>query len=665
MSKVRHLAVFWVLLLAFMGLSQAVSAQDGQISVLKIAGKAEILERGRSSTAREGQRLYPGQSVRLIGGGEVSLSSQDGRIKIKVQDNTTVTYDGEVGINIQPWSKSGPGYRKTTVKEDPMAPQFSVPVGKLEVEVQPGQELRMVMPLIMAAVRGTFFTVNVQTDGTSVLSTLEGAVATYGRHGDMRLTMAGQSAEVTARAYADYLSAKGVSVPPGGTWQDVPASIQESVDNETLGNIFVEGGGDLLAAVLANPEASPAAGINALAIEASSEADGALFVDSSLGSSLGVGSGGSGQGGQDTQGGQSSTQSSESPGGGFGAGAGSGSMESTLLAQGLPELVPDINDLITFDRRHGHVSGSFVLPGAVTVYENKLFFGLDFGTGAISDAGFLIEYQRPHPSYTTVLTSLSAYGGSGQLNANILQFSLGSFVSSNFREDLNASSAGYGSLGSGTSMTGSLGAMDFNQPVNGALNLAYRTDSSSPAIADMPSYLSFAGTLKEMPVLDVTGSFNLDPSLTVMQNSFSFQLDPSDGSIFYGRASLRYSEPSLSTFAVNLAEGSGVMSGHNFGLDFNKGTFYIGGSPLVPVVFTIDSPGVGINTITVNGAGASLTIDTFRGRLEGTFDKPLAEVEAGSLVTGGRLEVTNPDFTLVSYPTYAPVHLSVGGGQAN
>jgi hypothetical protein len=471
--------------------------------------------------------------------------------------------------------------------------------------------------------------------------------------------MAGQSAEVTAGAYADYLSARGVSVPPGGTWQDVPASAQESVDNETLGTIFVEGGGDLLAAVLANPEASPTAGISALAVEASREESGALFVDSSSGGNPGVDSGGSGQSGQ------SGGQSSESPGGGFGPGAESGSMESTLLTQGLPELVPDINDLITFDRRHGHVSGSFVLPGATTVYENKFFFGLDFGTGALSEAGFAIEYQRPHPSYTTAWTRLSAYGGNGQLNANTLQFSLGSFISSDFREDLNASSAAYGTLGSGTSMAGSLGAMDFNQPVNGALNLAYRIDSSSPAIADMPSYLSFAGTLKEKPVLDVTGSFNLDPSLTVMQNNFSFQLDPSDGSIFFGRASLHYSEPSLSTFAVNLAEGSGVMSGHNFGLDFNKGTFYIGGSPLVPVVFTVDVPGVGINTITVNGAGASITIDTFRGRLEGTFDKPLAEAEAGSLVTGGRLEVTNINFTLVSYPAYAPVHLSVGGGQAN
>ncbi|MDR1085530.1 MAG: hypothetical protein LBP22_11925, partial [Deltaproteobacteria bacterium] len=111
MSKVRYSAVFLVLLLALTGLSQAVLAKDSQVSVLKIAGKAEIIERGRSSAAREGQRLYPGQSVRLIGGGEVSLSSQDGRIKIKVQDNTTVTYDGEVGENTQPWSKSGPGYQ--------------------------------------------------------------------------------------------------------------------------------------------------------------------------------------------------------------------------------------------------------------------------------------------------------------------------------------------------------------------------------------------------------------------------------------------------------------------------------------------------------------------------------------------------------------------------
>jgi hypothetical protein len=476
--------------------------------------------------------------------------------------------------------------------------------------------------------------------------------------------MAGQSAEVTAGAYADYLSARGVSVPPGGTWQDVPASAQENVDNETLGNIFVEGGGDLLAAVLANPEASPTAGINALAVEASSEAGGALLADSTLGSNPGVGSGGSGQGSQSSQGGQggqTGAQSSESPGGGFGPGAGSGTMDSTLIAEGLPELTPSIVNPIPQDSRYGHVSGSFVLPGATTVYENKFFFGLDFGTGAIRDAGFVVEYQRPHFSYTTAWTYLSAYGGNGHLNANTLQFSFGSFATSNFQEDVSAYSAAYGALGSGTSMTGSLGAMDFSQPVNGTLNLAYLTDPSAPAIADMPSYLSFAGALKEKPVLDVSGSFNLDPSLTVMQNYFRFQLDANDGSIFYGRASLHYSDPSLQTFTLSLAEGSGSMSGSNFGLDFSKGNIFFGAAPGLNITLTVDDPVLGPISVTAS----SILLDPINGRLEGAFDKPLGEVTSGSLVTGGRLDVSFPQINVIGYPAHSPVHLSVNGGQAN
>ncbi|MDR1606877.1 MAG: FecR family protein, partial [Deltaproteobacteria bacterium] len=201
------LKIFWLLGLIFFAcfvgttLAQAQNQADSPI-IIKVAGKAEILAQGRRLKAREGQILAPGQSIQLIGGGEVRLSTSNGKIKVKVFDDTIVKFDGQVEANSQPWSPPTSQYEKTsTTPSSHKAPQFVVPVGKLEVQVEPGQELRVVCPLIMAAVRGTLFTVNVSGDGTSRVETLDGRVATYGRNGEIHLTSSGQSSQVTARAY--------------------------------------------------------------------------------------------------------------------------------------------------------------------------------------------------------------------------------------------------------------------------------------------------------------------------------------------------------------------------------------------------------------------------------------------------------------------------------
>jgi hypothetical protein len=66
-------------LLAFFTSSLVLTAQDGLV-INRIAGKAEILEQGRRSPARTGQRLLAGQSVQIVGGGEVQMSTSGGRI---------------------------------------------------------------------------------------------------------------------------------------------------------------------------------------------------------------------------------------------------------------------------------------------------------------------------------------------------------------------------------------------------------------------------------------------------------------------------------------------------------------------------------------------------------------------------------------------------------
>jgi hypothetical protein len=382
--KKRFTAAAAVLLIGLFWSIPIALAQDG-ISILRIAGKAEILDQGRRTEAKEGQFLAPGQSVRLIGGGEVSLSAANGRIQVRVRDSTAVRYDGEVGSNSQPWI-SDTRYQRASEGEGKRVPQLSVPVGRLEVEVQPGQEMRVVCPLIMAAVRGTRFTVDVSLDGTSRVDTFEGAVATYGRNGEISLTMPGHSAEVTARQYASFLAGRGV-ISPGGNWKNVPPRTQERVDNDSLGTIFREGGGSLLVAVLANPNASPTSGVNALAVESSSIETGSLFVEGSLVS--GGAAGGSGL---------------ASPADSSGV-----LPDSSLLDQGLPNIQ---NPYVPHSGQTAYYHGFFTLPTSTNTIFNKLVFDLDLGDGRITHAGFDIEYESTYGPFTlarTIVNDINNY----------------------------------------------------------------------------------------------------------------------------------------------------------------------------------------------------------------------------------------------------------------
>jgi hypothetical protein len=400
----KYIVILAAVLAAVLLSGQTASAQTDGVAVISIAGKAEILEQGRRTAAREGQRLLPGQSVRLVGGGEVRLSTTDGRIQVRVLDNTTLKYDGPTGANSLPWTPTS-RYQRATSAEEKRVPQMSVPVGRLEVEVQPGQELRLVMPLIMAAVRGTRFTVSVDLDGTSRVNTFDGVVATYGRNGEFRLTLAGQTAEVTARAYTNFLATQGVSAP-GGNWKNVPPGTQERVDNSVIGPVFGEGGGDLLVAVLANPNASPTSGVNALAVETATAGTGSLFAESAEGSNLG--------------GGASSGLASQSGSGGV-------LPDSTLLDQGLPDIKYSYPSSSMHSGPIAHFIRDFALSASPSdIYFNDLAFDLDLGNGRISNAGFYVNYLGP-PNASYIMGAEYAIvgrSGSGYLDVNTLHFDI-------------------------------------------------------------------------------------------------------------------------------------------------------------------------------------------------------------------------------------------------
>ncbi|MDR2142371.1 MAG: FecR family protein [Deltaproteobacteria bacterium] len=597
------------LLLAFLLSSALAWAQDGPV-VLQVAGKAQILEAGRRFEVKEGLRLSPGQSIRLIGGGEVRLSAAGGKIAIKVLGDSTVKYDGQKDANERPWADPVPGYQRTSTTDGKKVPQFSVPIGRLEVEVQPGQELRMVCPLIMAAVRGTRFTVTVEQDGTSRVETFEGQVAAYGRNGEIRLTMAGQRAEVSARDYTAHLAANGVVTPRGG-WRHVPARSQERVDDQTLGVIFGPDGGDLLTAVLANPNASPTTGINALAIESSSIEPGSLFVEDF--------------GNSDSGGGELRIQPM----------AAAIEPESTLLDQGLPDLQPPQSP--SADNRYGWVIGFFNLPGATVVDSNKLIFELDFATGNIINAGFDVSYLHPHSVYGTAKTELGASDGSGKLNLRNLHFSISNFASyhNSYYENSLIGTASEGTLAASTVMSGSFASpLNFDASLNGQVAPVYVPNLGSPApTSDMPLALNFVGSLNEKAFYDVQGHFFL-PASSVNENWYYFSLDINDGRIFDADAGINFLDSASNSVQIDLEGGYGQMTSSNFNVHFPRGEASgSGGSPF---------------------SSSSVTAN-----MNGAMNHDRDHTGIGTQVTSGNIAISYGS----PAPTYMPTTLNIEDGE--
>jgi hypothetical protein len=545
------LTVFWfsVFSLGIIPLDNEALAQEAAPTILQVAGKAQIIERGRRMPARTGQRLLAGQTIELVGGGEVRVTTVDGRIKIRVTSDSTVRYDGQVEANSQPWAL-GPTTRQAAAGE--AAPQFFASKGKLEIEVAPGQRLRLLCPLILAAVRGTVFTVTVEADGTSRVDTMEGQVATYGRQGEMALTRPGQSAEVTARQYSTFLANNGVSVP-GGDWRRVSENERQRVDNQILAPIFSPNS-DPLIAVLSNSNAAPNQGVQALALENSAVEPGSIFASEFDSSETGT---------PETR--ITPASSDIDP-------------QSTLLDEGLPDIIPQN---VPTENRSGHVIGSFNLPGAIDVDYNKYNFDLDFATGRITKAGFEIKYTRNITPFGLVSTGLGIHAsGSGYMNLNTLSFSISNFAMSYnyYFEADNVMGSSDGSLGSATTFTGSfLAPLNFGVSVSGQLTPEY-VQSNFINQTTMPVYYdTLTGALREKPLYDIIGEYSAVSNLnTLMIHSlhYSFVLDANDGRIFDGETYIFFVDYSFNDIDINLVGGSGQLTSTNFVVNFPRGDAY-------------------------------------------------------------------------------------------
>ncbi|MDR1871393.1 MAG: FecR family protein [Deltaproteobacteria bacterium] len=562
----RYFSLLLIALLASLALTSPARAQNEAPQITSIAGKAQILSRGRRTPAKEGQKLAPGDTIELIGGGEVQLSVSDGQINVKVLGGSKVKYDGAVSRNALPWSPLG--QLKTAADGPGETPQLSIPVGQVEVSVQPGQNLRLVAPLILAAVRGTDFSVAVELDGTSRINTRQGQVETYGRNGELKLTGPGQSAILTSREYTAYLAASGVNIPAGGSWKNVPATTQERVDRETLGEVFSAEGGGFLAAVLANPNLSPSAGVNAIIMETTetSEAGPSPLQTAHL-----------------AQTGQAAVQAETAvyvPDNSI--------VDLAVNDVTQPAMPPGLNG------PKAHVIGWFTFPTTLfpsqQVVSNSMGFTIDLETLRIFNAFFDIDI-RYTVGVNTKESSLSAFRGTGSIDPNTFNYTISGFPSTamtyynEFQEETFGGGTVSGYFGPATVMTGFLsssGTVDYGDSTMGSLNLDYVVTSGGPLT--LPTSFGFNGGVADKPLLYMEGTFNIPTGMVATQNSFNFNIDRYNSRIFDGSVDVIYNNGLPSGFEdevdIYLHGGSGSFSGSTFTINLPNGNldFKVGGS---------------------------------------------------------------------------------------
>jgi hypothetical protein len=230
----RFLGQGIALTVAAIFLSAPALAQPGP-EVVSIMGHAEILSAGKWRQAKTGDFIKPGDTVLVVGDGEVTLSSDGGKAEVALKKDTMASYDGDVDPNSRPWKQGQPEAATASQTRGPAnkATQYTVSQGQAEAVVVPGQQLRVITPLIAAAVRGTRFIVTVAIDGSSSLSTLEGQVLAMGRNGVSSVVSAGGGFQLTSSQYATFLQQSGINVPTGD-WQSLDMGALDKLDPQTL-----------------------------------------------------------------------------------------------------------------------------------------------------------------------------------------------------------------------------------------------------------------------------------------------------------------------------------------------------------------------------------------------------------------------------------------------
>lgn len=201
--------------------------------IMKVAGRAEILKMGQWRDAAIGDTLSPGDMVRTGEGGEMTLSAEDDAINITTRPDTEVRYEGKIAAAAKPWLSAELLMDEGDAPGENLTQQFSTPKGEVEADVKTGTKLRIVAPLLTAAVRGTNFVMRAHEDGSSYLTVQKGAVDAFNRAGQTEVVTEGLDFSFTTSEFNIILRERGI-LDAGQSWRDLPAQVVDAFTNEQL-----------------------------------------------------------------------------------------------------------------------------------------------------------------------------------------------------------------------------------------------------------------------------------------------------------------------------------------------------------------------------------------------------------------------------------------------
>lgn len=223
-----------LLLIAAFGFAGRIAAGEENAKIVRLSGKTEIYTWGMWHPAEEGQDVRPGESVRVVGPGAVTVETAGGRVQVTGKSDTTLLYNGLVDTRVTPWKNArlarDPEYRADA--DAPTIRQFYCPEGEVSVQAASGERLNVVTPLITASVRGTNFNMNVGQNANSGVFVCNGMVDALGRLQGPKPVCPGARMDVSSAKFVELLRCYGYCLPADADWRDYDYEVLEELDDK-------------------------------------------------------------------------------------------------------------------------------------------------------------------------------------------------------------------------------------------------------------------------------------------------------------------------------------------------------------------------------------------------------------------------------------------------
>jgi hypothetical protein len=214
-SVVLYLVAFALILILLFVTAQGLAVSQCLVRVVDVVGSAEIQPKGTSSW----QALPLGQ---LIKAGDMVRTGADSEVDLAWANGTHVRLGANTAFSVA--KAQTKNSTRTTSSETKLS------IGKIWVRLRKGMEgtskFEVKTPTIVAAVRGTVFSIEVAEDGTTTVETMEGLVG---------VTQGNRGSQVKKKSFAVY-SESDEAKEPGYMTED---QLKAWIDKQSVTGAFV------------------------------------------------------------------------------------------------------------------------------------------------------------------------------------------------------------------------------------------------------------------------------------------------------------------------------------------------------------------------------------------------------------------------------------------